>query len=161
MRVLPDDLVAKCLAMLPQCDLQERCVCKRWRELRLSSPAFRRYRRDGVERVLVATSWDDPEGGGTLAECFALIGGQWRKMANNKVDLVGPCAAAVTFRGELVIVGSMEKYAEYEGSLSFEERRARVAYPEDESQREWPPGKDYNGVAFDLQKNRCFRKQTI
>ena len=51
MRVLPDDLVAKCLAMLPQCDLQERCVCKRWRELRLSSPAFRRYRRDGVERV--------------------------------------------------------------------------------------------------------------
>ena len=61
MRVLPDDLVAKCLAMLPQCDLQERCVCKRWRELRLSS-AFRRYRRDGVERVLVATSWDDPDG---------------------------------------------------------------------------------------------------
>ena len=57
MRVLPDDLVAKCLAMLPQCDLQEICVCKRWRELRLSS-AFRRYRRDGVERVLVATSWD-------------------------------------------------------------------------------------------------------
>ena len=53
MRVLPDDLVAKCLAMLPQCDLQKRCVCKRWRELRLS-PAFRRYRRDGDERVLVA-----------------------------------------------------------------------------------------------------------
>ena len=101
MRVLPDDLVAKCLAMLPQCDLQEICVCKRWRELRLSS-AFRRYRRDGVERVLVATSWDDPEGGGTLAECFALIGGKWRKMANNKVDIIGPCAAAVTFRGELV-----------------------------------------------------------
>ena len=139
MRVLPDDLVAKCLAMLPQCDLQERCVCKRWRELRLSSPAFRRYRRDGVERVLVATSWDDPEGGGTLAECFALIGGRWRKMSNNKVDAIG-CAAAVTFRGELIIVGSMQKYeAEIDAMLSFEERRARVTYPEDESQREWPP----------------------
>ena len=54
MRVLPEDLVAKCLAMLPQCDLQKRCVCKRWRELRLS-PAFPGTRKWRVDRAAAAS----------------------------------------------------------------------------------------------------------
>ena len=80
MRVLPDDLLAKCLAMLPQCDLQERCVCKRWRELRLSSPAFRRYRRDGVERVLAVSSGvDAPRLRGASATRCVRAGGLSRR----------------------------------------------------------------------------------
>ena len=138
---LPEELLTNVLAVLPNAVFEGSCraVCRRWRDLK-SSSAFRAARREVDERVLVVTGWEDGNSY-TVLENFALINGQWRKMAMSEVGVIG--GAAVQFRGELVIVGWCEA-----PDWSY-------FFPPDVGRR--PPNLEYTGVAFDVKSN-CWRR---
>ena len=89
---LPEELLTNVLAVLPNAVYESTCqsVCRRWRDLK-SSSAFRAARREVDERVLVVTGWEDGNSY-TVLENFALINGQWRKMAMSEVCVHGGAA---------------------------------------------------------------------
>ena len=94
----------------------------------------------GGQRVLVVTGWKDGNGYSVL-ENLALIDGQWRKMAISEVCV--HAGSAVSFQGELVIVGMSETP---DWSHFFEPDKGS-----------WPSNCHYTGVAFNVKKN-CWRR---
>ena len=82
LHTLPDEILAKCLAILPHVELLDiQRVCKSWVKLRRSKE-FRVARAAVDEHALVVTNWTDA-GDCTNLGTFALVGGSWRKMAPN------------------------------------------------------------------------------
>ena len=97
LHTLPDEVLAKCLAILPHVELLDvQRVCKSWVKLRRSKE-FRVARAAVDEHALVVTNWTDA-GDCTNLGTYALVGGSWRKMAPNDVTLM--TGAATSFRGD-------------------------------------------------------------
>ena len=77
LHTLPDEVLAKCLAILPHVELLDvQRVCKSWVKLRRSKE-FRVARAAVDEHALVVTNWTDA-GDCTNLGTYALVGGSWR-----------------------------------------------------------------------------------
>ena len=140
LHTLPDEVLAKCLAILPHVELLDvQRVCKSWVKLRRSKE-FRVARAAVDEHALVVTNWTDA-GDCTNLGTYALVGGSWRKMAPNDVTLM--TGAATSFRGDFIIIGNGEPPRAYDDRTWPEAWHSGCAFNvETNSWRplEWAPG---------------------
>jgi len=101
---LPDELVARCLAILPFVDVVTTSrVCGAWYELRDSRP-FRAVRELVDERALVFAGYIDEDALGRN-DCFVLYRGRWRRCPGKPGVNDGP---AMVIRNELVNLKTAE-----------------------------------------------------